>query len=435
MFVPSIPEVSAGTSHHRAAAASCGALPSPQLRLTIPCATVVYSGSGVYITYTMRVRDDVHDIVWQTACRYSAFRQLHSTAGKHILGSKPPFPSMMLTSRANRDKTEIELRRRRLETYMIALLDTLFTQSDARAVSFQRVLKVLKFLEFPFIDEWTGGGLLGARDGDAGSVASDQTRSSTGGDRISILEQDTYRTTVSPPPSVVTTRWKAPRVLPGKSLGLALPFVSLTQDVDGVWDVTVRADRSMKKGFLRHRYDEAVAMCERTSQLQCVMDSEEAQQFLTEFRTLHPVAAYLTVEKSIECNSPTSASRVDRSSSCPVSGHDEGAHDEEVVGSPVVHHHRDLVDAWAPGDAARQLFPSSHGIDEAQFPLACGAHYALSPDRVNSCRTSNTIAYVEAVRSARVDGCRCTRTSFCSTNVGDVYTTVSGFAIVVCPPP
>jgi hypothetical protein len=405
-----------------------------KLRVTVPFASAVYSASGLVIQYTMKLQDEVNDIEWLTSNRYSQFRNLHKTVGRFI--TKASFPPMMLTSRGNRDKNEIELRRRRLEVYLASLFSSLC--APGQPISLSRAQKILSFIDYPFADDLIGSS--NTLDLDCQSSGSETTAA---GERISVLEQDTLRTTATPPPSVVTTRWRAPPLLPGPKLGLTLPYVSLTQTITGNWDVVVKADRSMRKGFLRHRYDEAVAMCSHTSKMTHILDSVETQEFIMDFRKQHPLTAYLSYEKSLACTTPTSANRVDRSSSPMDSsgGSDGGRGDDDdiEVGSPVVHHHRNR--SVEPEDAARRLFPSlrtletfSPEYDDSRLQL--GLHYTLQTSPTRRQSGGSTRAFVDAVRGNRVNGCCCTKNTFCSTSdgSGDVYTTHSGFAILVCPP-
>lgn len=432
-------EVTTQSSSAYSAAQGPSALESLRLRVSVPFASAVYSSTGLVIQYTMKVQDEVHDIEWLTSSRYSQFRNLHKTVGKYV--TKASFPPMMITSRGNRDKSEIELRRRRLETYLVSLFSALSSTDGTRtnaAISLSRAQKILSFIDYPFADDLIG--ISNHLELDCLSSGSETTAQ---GDRISALEQDTLRTTATPPPSVVTTRWRAPPLLPGPRLGLSLPYVSLTQTITGDWDVLVRADRSMRKGFLRHRYDESVAMCAHTSKLTHVMDSGEAQEFIMDFRKHHPLSAYISFEKSIACTTPTSASRVDRSSSpldCPSDTHGpehSDTDDEAEISSPVVHHHRRR--SVEPEDAARRLFPSLRTLDDPQFDdsrLQFGQHYTLATPVVRIQQAGSTRSIVDAVRGHRVSGCCCTKNTFCSTanGSGDVYTTHSGFAILVCPP-
>lgn len=491
MFVPSIhatpstspAHVAAGidTLSHSSHVAAAGAdqtlsFPAPQLSIGVPFASVVYSGAGVHITYTMLVRDDAQDIEWHSSNRYSAFRQLHVSVGKGVVGSSASFPPMMLTSRANRDKAEIEMRRRRLEVYMQTLLQSLFPSHHAdtdpsaatskrhgssATLPLQKAIKVLRFIEYPFIDVWLNhrtqhhfdpflSDALATSSPSEATGGGVSSSGSVGGSRISALEPDTERTTVSPPPNVVTTRWKPPPVTPGKNLGIQLPYVSLVQDVDSSWSVVLRADRTTKKGFLRHRYDEAVSLCSHMATLEHVLDATEAQEFITRFRREHPLSAYLTVEHMMTCTSPTSASRVDRSSSGPPQLTDESqcspqTAEEDIVGSPVVHHHRA---SFGDETAVRRLFTSLRSLDDHaahHAPILRGAHYMLDVGKMEGCRGrsrstenhSSNLAirgYLDAICGVRLEGCQCSRKTFCSTNEGDVYTTDNGFAIVVCPP-
>lgn len=405
-------------------------LESLKLSVTVPFASAVYSANGLVIQYTMKLVDEVNDLEWLSSNRYSQFRNLHKTVGRHI--TKSSFPPMMLTSRGNRDKNEIELRRRRLEAYLTSLFSTLCQPGNP--ISLSRAQKILSFIDYPFADDLVGGNHL---DLDCQSSGSETTAA---GERISVLEQDTQRTTATPPPAVVTTRWRAPPMLPGVRLGLTLPYVSLTQSITGDWDVVVKADRSMRKGFLRHRYDEAVAMCSHTAKLTHILDAVETQEFIMNFRKQHPLTAYLSYEKSLACTTPTSANRADRSSS-PIDNTGSDSHrdddDIETVGSPVVHHHRNR--SVEPEDAARRLFPSMRTLDSPEYDdarLQLGLHYTLQSTPVGK-QSGSTRAFVDAVRGNRVDGCCCTKNTFCSTSdgSGDVYTTHSGFAILVCPPP
>ncbi|CUG93747.1 Hypothetical protein, putative [Bodo saltans] len=403
---------------------------------SVPFASAVYSANGLVIQYTMKLQDEVNDIEWLTSNRYSQFRNLHKTVGRFI--TKASFPPMMLTSRGNRDKNEIELRRRRLEAYLTSLFASLC--SPGQPISLSRAQKILSFIDYPFADDLIGSS--NTLDLDCQSSGSETTAA---GERISVLEQDTLRTTATPPPSVVTTRWRAPPLLPGPKLGLTLPYVSLTQTITGAWDVVVKADRSMRKGFLRHRYDEAVAMCNHTSKMTHILDSVETQEFIMDFRKRHPLTAYLTYEKSLACTTPTSANRVDRSSSpMDSSGGSDGGRgcddDDIEVGSPVVHHHRNR--SVEPEDAARRLFPSLRTLDTYSpeyddSRLQLGLHYTLQPNPMRRQSSGSTRAFVDAVRGNRVAGCCCTKNTFCSTSdgSGDVYTTHNGFAILVCPPP
>jgi hypothetical protein len=488
-FAPPVPEpVVAATGPP-----SSSLPPPPQITITIPFATACYSGAGFYITYTMLISDLAKDLVWQCQQRYSAFRSLHVSVGKYF-NTGVSFPGMLMTSRSNRNKAEITMRREKLERYMQALLETVFSAGGGEK-PLHRVAKLLQFIEHPFECDFTRSS-LSVDNSDLTSTVSETVASGKNA-KISALDQPK---TYAAPPVVITSRWRAPAALPGPDIGLGMPFVTVAQSVSGEWEMLIKGDKQLRKGLLRHRYDEAAAMCSFMASRQAVMDAAEAQDFIVEFRRKHPLAAYLRLEKALECQSPTSASRSDRSSQLDPRSVTPRVHpevNEEEVGSPVVHHRRDSASGFSFADHA-QIFNSSRALPAA-FLDAGGAHFNLRRDYLSvqrthmavmaSCEevesptaaegggtprertkatTSPTNAgrdlqppqlhgspvrrreprssqprtesaaerYVRLVTGERVAGCCCTAKAFCtSPGFGDLYQLKCGVTLVVCPPP
>ena len=483
-FVPALPEQSAV-----AAAPASSPLPlPPQINITIPFATACYSSAGFHVTYCMRISDLTKDIVWLTHQRYSSFRALHTAVGKHYV-TGVSFPGMLMTSRGNRNKNEITIRREKLEKYMQRLVDTVFNASGGEK-PLHRVAKLLQFLEHPFEGEWARSSLTVDFQSDLTSTISETVPSAKNG-KISALEQPK----VTAPPVVITSRWRAPAALPGAGIGLGMPFVTVAQTIDGDWEMLIKGDKQLRKGLLRHRYDEAAAMCSFMATQPSVMDAAEAQDFIVEFRRKHPLAAYLRLEKALECQSPTSASRSDRSSQLDprstatrhqTHDHRQQGDDEEDVGSPVVHYHR--------GSAVfdtKQIFASRPIVNSPSFIETGVAHYNLRRDYLSVPKTLSTVhdgdgsgsptatsngsgakpllrtnsgelvppplhgspirrrearesqpgaeapveRYLRLVTCERVAGCCCTADVFCtSPGFGDVYRTKCGVTLIVCPP-
>jgi hypothetical protein len=336
----------------------------------------------------MLISDLAKDIVWHCHQRYSAFRALHMSVGKHF-NTGESFPGILVTSRSNRKKTEITARRERLEKYMRKLVETVFSEGGGEK-PLHRVAKLLQFLEHPFEGEFLRSS-LSVDNSDVTSTISETVASGQNA-KIAVLEQPKF----VPAPVIVTSRWKAPGLLPSHDIGLGMPFVTVGQSVTGDWEMLIKGDRQLRKGLLRHRYDEAAAMCAFMSPHHSVMDASEAQDFIVEFRRKHPLAAYLRLEKALECHSPSSANRSDRSSSPnppsaspPVAAsrhHREGDDLEaEEVGSPVVHHRRDSASGSGFGEFGKvdqtQIFTSARAIeDPSSLTGIVGNHYNLRRD-------------------------------------------------------
>jgi hypothetical protein len=224
-----------------------------------------------------------------------------------------------------------------------------------------------------------------------------------------------------------------------------LPFVTLAMGIEGRWEMIVRGEKHTKRGVLRHRFDEAAAMCSEISYSPYIMDATEAHDFIVKFRRQHPVSAYINFEKALEAISPTSASRSDRSG---IEGIYPPRYDDEEVSSPHVHHVRpNGSDIASIQDVRRPLFQDP--ICEPRSTSSNGSHYTLTSALSSAAGVSTSLSYVVSEPDAAlriesylrdVEGppfmrCQCTAKSFCTSSVGDVYETISGFAIVVCPPP
>lgn len=363
----------------------------PVLTIAVPYATAEYSSSGVFVTYCARVCDETSDLVWQTSVRYSTFRRLHSAVGKHHVASSA-FPSLILTAKGNRGKSNIEARRAKLESYMQALLRAVFSPGPTKSVPFHHVARILKFLEYPFVSDWDALLRLSA-EGENDSVPSQETAMPQA---ISALGVDD-----TPPTTLTTSRWRAPPVVPGPRLGLAMPFATLTQNIEGTWEVLIRGDRGAKKGLLRHRYDECAALAFQLSRVPTLLDPSEAQDFILEFRRKHPITAYMRFERALEAQTPTSlSSRREGGGGLSDSGShsDHGRHDStssEEIGSPVVHQSRQRSFAGRTAEAAgnataieASLYVSRRDLPEIDAsghfdarrtrPSDGSAHFALS---------------------------------------------------------
>ena len=57
------------------------------LDLTIPHASAVYGGSGLYVTYNVQVRDRSQELAWQCFRRYSDCKELHQRFGGKFCSS------------------------------------------------------------------------------------------------------------------------------------------------------------------------------------------------------------------------------------------------------------------------------------------------------------------------------------------------------------
>ena len=326
----------------------------PRLTASIPCANAIYSPTGHHITFTIHLTDHTNELTWMCTQRYSSFRSLHYSVGKHFVPSSM-FPPLLLTGKANRNKAEIESRRKELEQYLKALLDACFRQQRPGGVPFHRVQKTLKFLEYPFVGIWdeitamsteselsdsnpsssqNGSlppsltGSFGSRNemgfmnslgsngsGKGGLVGSPTSRSSPNSARSDVSrasstvsaynhsgkgvpnpdepDPDDYE---HQPITQTSSTWKPPPKLPGARLGLSLPFAQLALTIEGEWVVTVKGDRNTRRAQLRHRYDELAYLCDKMSRENILPEVSGVQQMVATFRRAYPLTHYLRFE-------------------------------------------------------------------------------------------------------------------------------------------
>lgn len=251
-----------------------------------------------------------------------------------------------------------------------------------------QLTQLLRFIAHPYLEDWENVTFLAAPigDDDRRSNASEIMPGSPGSHSRSPSFDSNLSTSRSikslqnsnAHPASVATRWRPPAVMPGPRLGLSMPLVTVSLSIESVWETHVKGDKGTKKGQLRHRYDEASAICAHIASKEHIMDSLQMQEFIMEFRRKHPIQAYLRFEKVLENHTPQTASRSDRISggkttprqtsprssdpngSSPLScSNDSNASDpfSEIVGSPVSHHHRSL--AGQSSESIHDSFPST----------------------------------------------------------------------------
>lgn len=423
----------------------------PTLTATVPFATAVYNSSGFHVSYTIQLRHELHDVTWQTTHRYSSFRNFYRKINKRPF--KLDFPPLLFTSKANRSKDEVETRRKKLEDFMRDVTGRCL--GNPGCSDQEVVLRILKFIDYPFMDEFVTTAHLSVDytdddDDDDVSCASDiapspsssaphQTTSpyselvmdseddvsSNAGSSSSAGSSASLHTPM-PVPMIVTTRWRAPALLPAMNIGLSLPYVNIGRDVTGVWAADVRGERIARKGLMQQRYDEAVSMSAKLNESARLLDAAEAQQHLQAFRRAHPLTWYLRKERDSQTAlrddgtaPPTSSSQYSSSNSTSRLRSNDLTDSEATlsdVGSPTVHHHRALPSG--PTVTVRSAGGESSGKPRAPSPVE---HYHLDIDHLT--------------RTTPVSGCKCDQKTYCSTEKGDTYVLPrSGFTIFVVPP-
>lgn len=297
------------------------------------------------------------------------------------------------------------------------------------------ILRILKFLDYPFMEEYLATAHLGVEDedydedDDALSSSSEIGPSPSGGlaelfdEAISSTNSanGSFATNGEPiphspsVPMIVTTRWRAPATLPALHIGLSLPYVNIAKDINGLWVADVRGERISRKGLMQQRYDEAVSMCEKLKSSPRLMDATEAQQHLQAFRRSHPLTWYIRKEQ--QQHSQLSL-REDESNYSSTSSHrngncltDSGSVCDGEIGSPTFHHPRPLSSPVVPATSIIAV-PKRSSSPVQHFYLDLEAMQPMSP----------------------VAGCKCDEKSYCSTSKGDTYVLPSGFTILVVPP-